>query len=405
MQTNISAEYRDMQLGREADAILRACVHCGFCTATCPTYQLLGDELDGPRGRIYQIKAMLEGDAPTAATRLHLDRCLTCRACETTCPSGVKYGRLVDIGRELLSELKPYQGIEAFKRRLLRALLPYPRRFASLLFAGQWLRPLLPAGLRAKVPPRQRPGAWPRAVHARRMLVLDGCVQQSATPATNAAAARLLDKLGINLVRVPQASCCGAVSQHLAAGAEALARMRANIDAWWPHIEQGAEAIVATASGCGVMLKDYGHLLRDDPAYADKAARVSELARDIGEVIAAEPLPAARLMPARGKVAFHSPCTLQHGQQLNGVVEGLLQQAGFELTEVADAHLCCGSAGTYSLLQPQLSQQLRDNKLSKLQAGRPDLIATANIGCQLHLGAGIRVPVRHWIELLEEVFD
>ena len=229
MQTNISAQYRDMQLGREADAILRACVHCGFCTATCPTYQLLGDELDGPRGRIYQIKAMLEGDAPTAATRLHLDRCLTCRACETTCPSGVKYGRLVEIGRELLSELKPYQGIEAFKRRLLRALLPYPRRFASLLFAGQRLRPLLPAGLRAKVPPRQRPGAWPRAVHARRMLVLDGCVQQSATPATNAAAARLLDKLGINLVRVPQASCCGAVSQHLAAGAEALARMRANI--------------------------------------------------------------------------------------------------------------------------------------------------------------------------------
>jgi glycolate oxidase iron-sulfur subunit len=405
MQTNISEHYRDTTLGREADAILRACVHCGFCTATCPTYQLLGDELDGPRGRIYQIKAMLEGDAPTAATRLHLDRCLTCRACETTCPSGVKYGRLVDIGRELLGDLKPHKGVEAFKRRLLRAVLPHPRRFAGLLFVGQRLRPLLPAGLRAKVPPPQPPGAWPRAGHARRMLVLDGCVQQSATPATNAAAARLLDKLGINLLRVPQASCCGAVSQHLGAGDEALARMRANIDAWWPHIEQGAEAIVVTASGCGVLIKEYGHLLHDDPVYADRAARVSELARDLGEVIAAETLPVERLKPATGRVAFHSPCTLQHGQQLNGVVEGLLQLAGFELTEVADGHLCCGSAGTYSLLQPQLSQQLRDNKLKRLQAGKPDFIATANVGCQLHLGADSRVPVRHWIELLEEVFD
>lgn len=405
MQTNISEQYRDTQLGQEADAILRACVHCGFCTATCPTYQLLGDELDGPRGRIYQIKAMLEGDAPTAATRLHLDRCLTCRACETTCPSGVQYGRLVDIGRELVTDLKPHKGIEAFKRRLLRAVLAHPQRFASLLFFGHRLRPLLPGGLRAKVPSLQRTGAWPQAAHARRMLVLDGCVQQSATPATNFATARLLDKLGISLVRVPQANCCGAVSQHLGASVEALTQVRANIDAWWPHIEQGAEAIVVTASGCGVMVKDYGHLLRDDPAYADKAVRVSELARDIGQVIAAEPLPAGRLKPARGKVAFHSPCTLQHGQQLNGLVEGLLQSAGFELTEVADAHLCCGSAGTYSLLQPELSQQLRDNKLDNLQAGEPDIIATANIGCQLHLGAGSRVPVRHWIELLEEVLE
>jgi glycolate oxidase iron-sulfur subunit len=317
----------------------------------------------------------------------------------------VKYGRLVDIGRELLSELKPHTGVEAFKRRLLRAVLPHPRRFASLLFVGQRLRPLLPARLRAKVPPQQRPGAWPRGAHARRMLVLDGCVQQSATPATNAAAARLLDKLGINLVRAPQASCCGAVSQHLGNGGEALARMRANVDAWWPHIEQGAEAIVVTASGCGVMVKEYGHLLRGDPDYADKAARVSELARDLGQVIAAERLPLERLKPASGKVAFHSPCTLQHGQQLNGVVEGLLQLVGFELTAVADAHLCCGSAGAYSLLQPELSQQLRANKLDKLLAGKPDCIATANIGCQLHLGAVSRVPVRHWIELLEEVFD
>lgn len=401
MQTRISEQYQNTPLGREADDILRACVHCGFCTATCPTYQLLGDELDGPRGRIYQIKAILEGDMPTDITRRHLDRCLTCRSCETTCPSGVRYGRLVDIGRELVARLHPHTGMAALKRKLLRAVLPNPQLFAGLLWLGRSVRLLLPRSLAAKLPRRQRPGHWPRNDHPRHMLVLEGCVQPAATPATNAAAARVLDRLGIRLHRL-RASCCGAVNQHLAASDAARAQMRANIDAWWPQIEAGAEAIVSTASGCGVMMKDYGQLLADDLAYAEKAARVSRLVRDFSEIIAAETLPAEGIKPIAGKVAYHSPCTLQHGQKLGGLVEGILRQAGFELTEVTDSHLCCGSAGTYSLLHPALAGQLRDSKLTRLQAGSPDIIATANVGCQLHLDAASQVPVRHWIELLDE---
>jgi len=402
MQTRLSNEFVNSPEGEEADSILRACVHCGFCTATCPTYQLLGDELDGPRGRIYLIKQMLEGEQVTEKTRLHLDRCLTCRACETTCPSGVRYGRLADIGREIAERKVPRSGVESATRYLLRNLLPYPRRFAPLLRAGQWLRPLLPRVLRDKVPAAQRPGAWPAQTHARRMLVLAGCVQSVATPATNAASARVLDRLGIQLIVAGEAGCCGAVSHHLSAQQEGLDFMRRNIDAWWPHIEQGVEAIVITASGCGALVKEYGELLRHDTVYAGKAKRVSELAKDLGEVLGAERLPAIRPRATQGNVAYHSPCTLQHGQQLQGVVESLLERAGFRLTAVPDAHLCCGSAGTYSILQPVLSQQLLDNKLEALQQGGPDVIATANVGCQLHLAGASRVPVKHWIELLDE---
>lgn len=403
METHLAPEFAGTAEGQEAAAILRTCVHCGFCTATCPTYQLLGDELDGPRGRIYLLKQVFEGQAPSRITQLHLDRCLTCRSCETTCPSGVQYGRLADLGRAVIEAQvgRPLQ--QRILRRLLRAVVPYPRRFGALLKVARLFAPVLPAPLRRKVPPRRPAGAWPQPGGTRQMLVLEGCAQSVATPLTNAAAARVLARLGIDLIRARGAGCCGALSQHLAAEAEALGAMRRNIDAWWPHIEAGAEAIVITASGCGAQVKDYGALLRHDPVYADKAARVSTLARDLSEILAAADL-ALLGNPGRGRrIAFQTPCTLQHAQRLGGVVEPILKRAGYELTPVRDGHLCCGSAGTYSILQPQLAERLRENKLAALIEGDPELIATANIGCQLHLEAGADRPVRHWIELLDAV--
>ena len=416
MQTNISDQYMNTPQGQEADGILRSCVHCGFCTATCPTYQLLGDELDGPRGRIYLIKQLLEGQTVSRKTQSHLDRCLTCRACETTCPSGVKYGRLVDIGRELVEQQVGRDPVTRLKRFGLRKLLPYPTRFKSLLSLAALVKPLLPAALKRKIPPMAKAGSWPQQQHQRRMLVLQGCVQSVATPDTNSFSAAVLDKLGIELLAAEGAGCCGAVSHHLAAPGEALDFVRRNIDAWWPHIQQGAEAIVISASGCGAMVKEYGHLLRDDAHYADRARQVSDMCRDLGEVLAAE-IPGAESLPKlqaasqspsrspRARIAFHSPCTLQHGQQLDGVVESVLERLGFELLPVADSHLCCGSAGTYSILQPKLSQQLLDNKLDHLQRHSPALIATANIGCQLHLAGQSRVPVKHWIELVHQALE
>jgi glycolate oxidase iron-sulfur subunit len=401
MQTNLAAEILNTPQGEEADRILRSCVHCGFCTATCPTYQLLGDELDGPRGRIYLMKQMLEGGEVTAKTRSHLDRCLTCRACETTCPSGVRYGRLVDIGRELVEHRAPRGAFEKLQRFALRKIFAYPKRIGLLIRIGQLCKPVLPAVLAKKIPQRQQPRDWQVSSHARKMLVLQGCVQSAVTPDTNTASAKLLDKLGIELIAAPQAGCCGAVSHHLSAPEEALDFMRNNIDAWWPYIEQGAEAIVITASGCGAVIKEYGLLLQHDTAYAEKAKRVSALAKDISEILLTETLPMQKAEDANIKVAFHSPCTLQHGQQLNGVVEQILEKAGFTLCHVNDSHLCCGSAGTYSILQPKLSGQLLKNKLSSLQADEPDVIATANIGCQLHLATAADKPVVHWIELLE----
>ena len=419
MQTNLADFIKDTPQGREADAILRKCVHCGFCAATCPTYQLLGDELDGPRGRIYLMKQVLEGAPATAKTQLHLDRCLTCRACETTCPSGVHYGRLLDIGRQIVEDSVGRGSAEALKRKALRAVIPNPMLFKSLLALGRLARPILPAALKSKVP--SAPAAakpWPQGNHARTMLVLEGCVQPSLSPATNAAAARVLDRLGITLVRASGAGCCGAVSFHLNAQEEALAHIRRNIDAWWPHIEQGAEAIVMTASGCGVMVKDYGHLLSHDPAYAEKAKRISELTKDISEIISGEraklkaliphpslsetyPLVPSSLIPRR--VAFHAPCSLQHGLKIKGEVESLLTEFGYTLTPVQDSHLCCGSAGTYSILQPELSQRLLANKIGALTAESPAAIVTANIGCQSHLQTATALPVRHWIEALDDL--
>ncbi|MGB8516371.1 MAG: glycolate oxidase subunit GlcF [Gallionella sp.] len=404
MQTNLIPTYQNTPDGIEAESILRACVHCGFCTATCPTYQLLGNELDSPRGRIYLIKEMLEGAPVTDKTLLHLDRCLTCRSCETTCPSGVQYGRLVDIGRHIAEQKSPRSIANKIQRGLLRAVLPRPLIFNSALALGRIVRPLLPKNLAKSIPLTQAIKSRPTMRHARTMLVLEGCVQPGLAPATNVAAARVLDKVGISLVSAPAAGCCGAVSYHLNAHEDGLDYMRRNIDAWLPYIEQGAEAVVMTASGCGTMVREYGHLLRNDKNYAEKAARISALTRDLSEIIAAEKNNFLRvIMPAaRGTVAFHAPCTLQHGQKITGVIEAMLTQAGYELTPVADKHLCCGSAGTYSILQKELSQQLLKNKLAALQSGSPAQIASANIGCQTHLQSGTDTPVRHWIELLDD---
>jgi glycolate oxidase iron-sulfur subunit len=410
MQTSLADFIRDTPEGKEADAILRKCTHCGMCTATCPTYQLLSDELDGPRGRIYLIKQVLEGAAPTAKTQLHLDRCLTCLSCETTCPTGVRYGRLVDIGRKLVEERVGREPAQSALRSAINAVIPKPSLFGPLLKVGQLVRPLLPQAIRRKVPSAPAPSRpWPTAVQARKMLVLEGCAQPSLSPATNAATARVLDRLGISLVRAPGAGCCGALTFHLNAQDAALAYMRRNIDAWWPHIEQGAEAVVITASGCGVTVKEYGYLLQHDPAYAKKAQRVSELAKDISEVIAAE---SAKLKPLMSRqtpdvrrqqpIAFHCPCTLQHGLKLQGNVEALLANLGYSLTPVPEPHICCGSAGTYSILQPALSQQLLQNKITALESGAPTAILTANIGCQTHLQGATELPVRHWIEAIDD---
>ena len=408
MKTSLAQFIKDTPEGREANSILRACVHCGFCTATCPTYQLLGDELDGPRGRIYLMKEVLEGRQVSAKTQLHLDRCLTCRACETTCPSGVKYGRLVDIGRSIVEQRVGRSPLETLKRKALRAAVPDPSLFTALLKLGRLTRPLLPEGLKRKVPPASSATLWPEARHARRMLVLQGCVQPGIAPTINPALARVLDRIGISLLAAERAGCCGAVSFHLNAQEEGRDYMRRNIDAWWPYIEQGVEAIVMTASGCGVTVKEYGHLLRHDPRYAEKAERVSALTKDASEVLStARTALATRLSPKteRQRVAVHSPCTLQHGQQIHGVVESLLAEAGYALTVVPEGHLCCGSAGTYSILQPALSQQLLQNKVAALESDRPEVIATANIGCLAHIQSGTALPVRHWVELLDEALS
>ncbi|KAF0251218.1 glycolate oxidase subunit GlcF [Pseudomonas putida] len=402
MQTNLSDQAKLLPRAEEAERILRSCVHCGFCTATCPTYQLLGDELDGPRGRIYLIKQVLEGNEVTAKTQEHLDRCLTCRNCETTCPSGVQYHNLLDIGRAVVEEQVPRPIGERLLRKGLRAVVPRPGVFKALTIAGQAFRPLLPAALKAKLPRHPHP-AKPRPVlqHARKVLMLEGCVQPSLSPNTNAAAARVLDKLGISVVSAREAGCCGAVDYHLNAQEKGLQRARRNIDAWWPAIEAGAEAIVQAASGCGAFVRDYGHLLKDDPAYAEKAERVTELSKDLAEVLGAEPLEDLGIQSDR-RLAFHCPCTLQHALKLGGAVEGILVRFGFSLTAVPDSHLCCGSAGTYSITQPELSLRLRDNKLNALESGNPEVIVTANIGCQTHLDGAGRTPVRHWVELVEE---
>lgn len=401
MKAELADFIKDTPEGKEAQEIVRRCVHCGFCTATCPTYQLLGDELDGPRGRIYLIKQVLEGVEPTESTQLHLDRCLACRACETTCPSGVQYGRLLDIGRSLVDEKVARPMSEELTRSALKHGLT-SKLFGPAMRTGQVVRSLLPESIRAKVPERRDAGAWPKRSHARKMLLPLGCVQPSMSPGIDAATARVLDALEIEAV-TPPASCCGAIKHHLNDHDAALIEMRRNIDAWWPHVEAGVEAIVMNASGCGVMVKEYAHLLRHDPAYATKAQRIVALTRDLAELLPPHVNALADKINRRAseRVVFHPPCTLQHGQKIRGVVEQMLSALGAEVLPLAESHLCCGSAGTYSVLQPELSKQLRDRKLAALNAQQPDVILSANIGCITHLASAAQIPVRHWIEWLD----
>jgi glycolate oxidase iron-sulfur subunit len=411
MQTHLAPEFKGTRDGQAAEAILRKCVHCGFCTATCPTYQLLGDELDGPRGRIYLMKQVLEGVVPTRATQQHLDRCLTCRNCETTCPSGVQYGQLVDIGRAIVEQKVERPAGERAARWLLKEGLTSPL-FGPAMALGKLLRPLLPAALKHKVPAAGSPRAqqWPTRSHPRKVLLLLGCVQPAMMPNINSATARVLDAAGIQTLVADGAGCCGAIRTHLSDREGGLADMRRNIDAWWPLVEgltsEGkVEAIVMNASGCGVTVKDYGHALAHDPDYADKARRVSALTRDLSELLPdiAAALQGKLRRGGQRMLAFHPPCTLQHGQQLRGDVETQLGALGFDVSLAAsESHLCCGSAGTYSVLQPALATQLRDRKLAQLKLLQAQVIVSANIGCIQHLQSGTETPVRHWVEVLDE---
>jgi glycolate oxidase iron-sulfur subunit len=408
METHLADFIRNTTAGREAEDILRRCVHCGFCTATCPTYQLLGDELDGPRGRIYLIKQVLEGVAPTQKTQRHLDRCLSCRACETTCPSGVQFNRLLDIGREVVDRMVRRTHAETFVRGALKGLVPRSTLFGVAMKLGQSVRLVLPSVLRAKVPPLSSAGPTPQRSHDRRLIALAGCVQPSMYPNINGATRRVLDRLGIQMIEAAGAGCCGAVRLHLGDTEAARDDARRNIDAWWPLLEGDAEGLLMTASGCGSHVLEYAYLLQDDPDYAVKAARVVLATRDISEVIAAEGAGLASLLQACGplpeaerSLAFHSPCSLQHGLRIRGTVESLLTAAGYTLTAVADAHLCCGSAGTFSVLQPALSLRMLDNKVDALTAGGPAAIASANVGCIGHLQGATALPVKHWIEVLD----
>jgi glycolate oxidase iron-sulfur subunit len=421
METRLAAGIRETPAGAKADEILRACVHCGFCLATCPTYQLLGDELDSPRGRIYQIKQVLEGVPPTRQTQLHLDRCLTCRSCETTCPSGVEYGHLVDIGRAAVDERVARPLRERMYRWLLREAVTRPWLFGTTLKLARSVRWALPQALRAKVGVARPAGAVPTRVHPRKVLLLNNCVQPSMSPSIDAATARVLDAVGVQAITAPGSGCCGAIRHHLDDQAGARDDFRRNIDAWWPLIESAAvEAILINASGCGAMVAEYAQLLRDDPAYAHKAKRVVELARDVAQfvpqAITAAGIGAPRESMALAqhgqrpappfttalRVAFHPPCTLQHGLKIRGEVEALLVALGADVVPVRDTHLCCGSAGTYSLLQPELSQTLRARKLATLLENRPHVVLSANIGCIAHLQSATDTPVRHWIEWVDE---
>jgi glycolate oxidase iron-sulfur subunit len=404
MYAKPAGELADSARGREAQDLLRACVHCGFCLPACPTYRVVGSELDSPRGRIYLIKQLVEGAPASETTRHHLDRCLTCRACERACPSGVQYGRLVDLGRELVEQRTQRPAGGRLVRFVLAEALSRRTLAKAAVGVGRMLRPLMPARLRERIPPRAVSGEWPAARHARRMVVLEGCVQPALAPSINAAAARVMDRFGVSLVRLKDEACCGALCHHLGRTEHALEQARRNVVACCAMLDEGAEAIVSTASACGLMVKDYARLLADDPEFAERARRVSEATRDLSEIVATEDL--ARLAGGRGGgalVAWQSPCTLQHGQAIAGRVEGLLEAAGFRLAPVGDQKMCCGSAGTYSLLQPELAAQLRGRKIGALMAGSPAAIATANIGCLEHLRVASPVPVRHWVELVDEV--
>jgi len=398
MQTNLAAFLKPKQEHDELESILRSCVHCGFCNATCPTYQVTGNELDGPRGRIYLLKQVLEGKGAGEVTQQHLDRCLSCRSCETTCPSGVEYGRLLDLGRVIVDEKVQRSVGDNIKRRLILLVFPYQNRFNRLIELARLFKPLLPKVYSQKIPDKQTVGQWPISNHARKVIILSGCVQPSLAPGIDLAVARVLDKLNISLINLEAGECCGALSYHLSEHDKAKALAKRNIDACWSQMEQGIEAITMTASGCGLALKEYATLLQYDQEYADKARQFSLLVKDISEILQDEDMSVFKASSI--KLSYQSPCTLQHGQRLAGQVESILQRVGYSLIQTENSHLCCGSAGVYSILQPELSEQLRDNKLHDLHSEEADCIVTANIGCLTHLQAGSSVKVRHWVEVL-----
>ena len=401
MQTRLTEQFLADPRGQRANEILRKCVHCGFCNATCPTHEILGNELDGPRGRIYQIKQILEGQSYSHETRQHLDQCLTCLNCETTCPSGVDYGELLDIGREIIEENTSRPLFDRFRRYLIRESLAYPDRFAVLLGMGRIVRPFLPPRLQAGIPAKSPTTKRPVCSHSRKVLLAEGCVQPVLSPSITAATCRVLDQLDIEAITENPPACCGALHHHTSAPEQALNFARSRIDAWWPHVEAGIEAIISTASGCGVHIKHYGKLLEHDMEYAEKSRKINELTKDLVEVIDQEDT--TRLRPNRDcTVACHSPCTLQHGQKLAGRIESLLDSMGVKRISFNESHLCCGAAGSYTLLQPTLSRQLKKRKLENISREQPDMIVTANIGCLHHLASGTSIPVRHWVELIAD---
>ncbi|GGE91256.1 glycolate oxidase subunit GlcF [Stappia taiwanensis] len=424
MQTNFSIHQLADPHVAEAEAILRKCVHCGFCTATCPTFALLGDELDSPRGRIYLIKDMLENDRPAdARTVKHIDRCLSCLSCMTTCPSGVHYMHLVDHARVHIEKTYRRPLGDRLVRGMLAAVLPDPGRFRLALRGARLARPL--AGLvgslggpfrrlgamlelaPARIPARSKmtaPGQFPAEAEAGRkgrVALLTGCAQPVLAPGINAAAIRLLTRAGVEVVLPEGEGCCGALVHHLGKEEPALEAARRNVDAWMREIEgEGLDAILVTASGCGTTIKDYGFMLRLDPAYAEKAERVSALARDVTEYLTTLELPAPAA-PVGLTVAYHSACSMQHGQKITREPKDLLAAAGFALRDIPEGHLCCGSAGTYNILQPELARRLRDRKIANIETTQPDLIATGNIGCMTQIGGGTELPIVHTVELLD----
>lgn len=399
MRTIIRGPLAGTTGGAIAEQALKACVHCGMCNATCPTYQIRADELEGPRGRIYLMKQALEGEPVSRLTLDHLDSCLSCRACETTCPSGVAYHQLYDIAHPVIAEAVKWPAGERLFRFGIRQLTRSPILFRMALTLGGLVKPLLPPQLKARITPPPPPSPWPRTRQARRMSLLPGCVQSATAPHFNATAARVLDRAGISLVESRKAGCCGAVSFHLEAPEEARRAARRNIQAWEAD---GTEAIVATSSGCASFIRDYPDLLRDDPAFAERARAVAARVRDPLQVLAETP-PVALRAPGAPRIAVQEPCSLQHGLKLTGQIASLLRQLGYEPQPIADNHLCCGSAGAYSLTQPEMSARLRDNKLAALSATSPAAIYTANIGCWMHLAEATDIPVRHWIEAVDEV--
>jgi len=422
MQTNFSPEQRADPKIAEAEAILRKCVHCGFCTATCPTFLVIGDELDSPRGRIYLIKDMLEkGGHATGEVARHLDRCLTCLSCMTTCPSGVDYMHLVDYARVRVEKSHRRPLADRAMRALLAFVLPYPTRLRAALAAavyGAPLKPLLarlPGGFKrlaamldlaprpmAPRVPTEAAGTYAALGTRRgRVALLAGCAQPVLTPEVNQATISLLTRNGIEVVQSPKAGCCGALVHHMGREATALDQARRNVDAWTAEIENGGlDAILITASGCGSTVKDYGHMLRLDPAYAEKAARVSALAKDVSQYLATIDLPPPAVETGF-TVAYHSACSMQHGQRIRREPKLLLEKAGFVVRDVPEGHICCGSAGTYNVMQPEIARKLRDRKVGNIESLAPDIIATGNVGCAMQIGSGTAIPVVHTVELLD----